>query len=473
MRRFLLTFAVAALALGAGAASCSGESGNTAAPVIVNPGDSENTGGDDTPTSGDTPSVGKTIPAWVKGNLDIHFINTTHGECTFIILPDGTQILVDAAGAEQATGTVGSTTNVGIRSRWDPTKESGFDCAAFIMEYIDKCMEWTGNKTIDYVVDTHFHNDHYGAHLTKPVSTKSSTYRLQTLVKILESYPIGKLMDRGWPDYDYPFNMMKYYKATSESSVYNWITAVKWLNANNNLNVEKFSAGSNTQMALKYDASTFSNCRIQNLSVNGDVWTGVGTGYTATFPELSKIVCASPPSVANGDCCPEENHESCTFKVSYGAFDYFAGGDLQYDGMSSYSWKDIETVVAKACGVVDVMKADHHGVSNTNGYGYKDKAWAMKHLSPTCWIVNSWTDGHPRQTTFEGVTGYLPNLNVFITNSCSSQEAYANYSKCVKGRDGHIVVRVSNGGAKYSVYTLTDSDRKMTIKSISGPYTSR
>ena len=443
--------------------SCSGKTVPTIQPISG--GDSEEE--QENPTEpGETPAVGNTLTAWTKGYLDIHFINTTQGECCFIILPDGTQMLVDAAGAEQATGTVGSTTNVGIRSRWDPTKESGFDCGEFIIEYIDKCMEWTGNKTIDYVLNTHFHNDHYGAHLGRPVSPLSSTYREQSLVQILEHYSIGKLMDRGWPDYNYPFDMMKYYKATSSSAVYNWITAVKWLNANKGLKVEKFAAGSNTQVTLCYDAASYSNCRIQNLSANGEVWNGTGTGATAHFPELSKIVCASPPSVENGDCCPEENHESCTFRLSYGSFDYFAGGDLQYDGMSSFSWKDIETTVAAASGVVDVMKADHHGVSNTNGYGYKDKAWAMKYLSPSCWIVNSWTDGHPRQAVFEGVTEYLPYLNVYITNSCTAQESYKDYSKFVKGRDGHIVVRVEPGGAKYRVMTVTDSDRKMTVKQL-------
>ena len=34
--------------------------------------------------------AGQQLSAWQKGILDIHFINTTTGECTFIIFPDGT-----------------------------------------------------------------------------------------------------------------------------------------------------------------------------------------------------------------------------------------------------------------------------------------------------------------------------------------------------------------------------------------------
>jgi len=457
----ILNLYIASLAVVLAASSCNSKNNPTIQPIV----DSE----DDKPKAAE---VGKTIPAWTEGQLDIHFINTTTGECTFIILPDGTQILVDAAGSDTATGPVGSTTNTGIRSRWDPTKDSKFDCGQFIENYIRRCMEWSGNSKIDYVLDTHLHNDHYGSHLSKAVSSNSGTYRRQTLVAILEDIPVGKLLDRGYPDYNYPFDMMKYYSASSESSVYNYITAVRWLVANKGLKAEKFVAGSDSQMTLTHNSASYPDCKIRNLSVNGDVWTGSGSNFTSTFPALKDIVCSNPPGVENSDKCGEENHESCTFKLSYGKFDYFAGADLQYDGLSSFSWKDIETPVAKACGQVEVMKADHHGTSNTNGYGYKDTAWAMNYLNPQCWIVNSWTDGHPRQATFEGVTSLLPNMDIFITNTCTAQKAYANYNR-VKSADGHIVVRVEKGGTYYFVYTLTDSDGKMTVKNAAGPYGSR
>ncbi|TWV96895.1 hypothetical protein [Chitinophaga pinensis] len=38
----------------------------------------------------------QTLDPWNKGNLDIHFINTGRGDCAFMIMPDGTTMLIDA-----------------------------------------------------------------------------------------------------------------------------------------------------------------------------------------------------------------------------------------------------------------------------------------------------------------------------------------------------------------------------------------
>ena len=36
------------------------------------------------------------LPKWEKGYLDIHHINTGRGSCAFLILPDGTNMMIDA-----------------------------------------------------------------------------------------------------------------------------------------------------------------------------------------------------------------------------------------------------------------------------------------------------------------------------------------------------------------------------------------
>ncbi len=420
--------------------------------------------------------LGEPLSAWTEGNLDIHFINTTTGECTFLIFPDGTQMMVDAAGSISATGPVGSTSNTGIRKRWDPTTDPNFRAGKFIADYIKGCMAWTGNDKLDYVIDTHFHADHFGGYSsTMPKSDTGGGYVKQSLPEVLDLIPTVKLMDRGWPDYNYPFDVLT--KASNAATIRNYVTAVKWHVANRGLVAERFKAGADDQIVLKRNKAAYPDFKVQNIAVNGDIWDGKGTTTaTATFPALKDIVVSNPASVANSDSCPEENHCTTVFKLSFGKFDFYHAGDAQYDGCSTFIWKDMETPCAEAAGIVDVMKADHHGVGNTNGYGYKAKNGhicnAMDKLRPRCWIINSWTDGHPRQPTYEGVTELLNGTDVFITNTCDAMRSYARYSQ-VKGSDGHIVVRVGKGGDSYFIYTLSDSDGKKTVRQIAGPYKSK
>lgn len=416
--------------------------------------------------TGTAPKVGEVIPAWEEGVMDIHFINSTTGECAFIIMPDGTQLLIDAASSTVATNSDANTTNTGIRSRWDPTRTSTRG-SQIIAEYIRKCMVWTGNDQIDYFVTTHYDNDHIGGYTTSlPASSNSSTYRLIGAAEILDEFKVGKFMDRGYPDYDYPHDA-KYYK----QNVQNYMAAVKWHVANRGLAAEKFKAGSNTQIAPKtsgYDVT------VQNISVNGEIWTGKGTGTTMTFPEKSEIEAANPPEAGNTEKCPPENACSCVMKISYGKFDYFAGGDLQYNGKSYFTWKNIELPCALAAGQVEVMKANHHGVTNTN------QTEALLAHNPQNIIICSWVDCHPRTKILYNMLSTLPDVDVHITNFWKGErpagvdeKVTAEAAARVKCYDGHIVVRVTDGGKYYRIMTLEDVNGTMKVQKVTSRYTSR
>ena len=74
----------------------------------------------------------------------------------------------------------------------------------------------------------------------------------------------------------------------------------------------------------------------------------------------------------------------------------------------------------------------------------------------------------------------LPKVDLFITNFWQGDrpagvddKVTADEAARVKGYDGNIVVRVVDGGNKYYIVTTSDSDGKMTVKNVSGPYTSR
>ena len=419
-----------------------------------------------TTSTSTAPKVGEVLPAWEEGIMDIHFINSTTGESVFIVMPDGTQLLIDAASSTVTTNSNANTTNTGIRSRWDPTKTNTRG-SQIIADYIRKCMEWTGNNQIDYFVTTHYDNDHIGGYTTSlPFSKNSDTYRAIGAAEILDEFQVGKFMDRGYPDYNYP-HATKHYK----DNVQNYIKAVKWHVANKGLNAEMFKSGVATQIVPKTDKY---KVKVQNISVNGEIWTGVGTNVDYTFPALSEIVCANPPEASNTDNCPPENACSCVMKISYGSFDYFAGGDLQYNGKSYFPWKNIELPCAQIAGRVEVMKANHHGVTNTN------QADALKAHDPQNIVVCSWVDCHPRTNVLNTMITTLPNVDVHITNFWKGERPSGTDDKVtdeeaarVKCYDGHIVVRVIDGGKYYRVMTLEDVQGTMKVKKVTSRYTSR
>ena len=432
----------------------------------------EEGGGSGDQTTAVLDTVGATLSPWQKGQMDIHFINTTAGECTFLIFPDGTQMLVDAAGARTRTQS-GSVCNVGIRERWDPFKNgTSFNFGEFIAGYIDKCMAWTGNGKFDYALLTHFHNDHFGGTTDMAASTNSSTYVQQSFPYLLDRFGADVLLDRGYPDYDYPFDMLDATKNTSNSgNCRNYVNAVKWHVANKGMKAAMFKAGADDQIVLTKEPAKYPEFSVRNLAVCGEIWTGSGTSTRKTFPDKSEI---TGDGSLSSDNCPNENATSIAFKVSYGKFDLFMGGDLSYVGMSDHSWKDPETPIAKVCGEVEVMKGDHHGCHNTNGYNVSKGAIAMKYLKPQVWVLNTWADTQPYAETITNAATALPKLNIFVSNIVESRlsELGVQIAGKFKGKNGHIVVRVFEGGDEYGVYMLSDYDGLMTVQTAVGPYKS-
>jgi hypothetical protein len=245
------------------------------------------------------------------------------------------------------------------------------------------------------------------------------------------------------------------------SALSNYKNFLEWSKTNYGATIESFVAGRNDQIVLKQNASAYSGFKIQNLAVNGKVWTGSGTGVKNTLPELAEWLALG----SNG---PAENICSIAFRLTYGKFKYFAGGDLQYNGKSTYAWKDIETPVAQVTGEVDVMKANHHGTSNCNGEVF------LQTLNPRTILIHPWRDVQPNLDTVKRMLALPITPQIFASNMT---DANAERLKTVisefNGTQGHIVVRVKPGGGSYSVYSLIDSDQLYKVKKIFGPYGSK
>lgn len=395
----------------------------------------------------DAPEIGKPLSVWTEGQLDIHHINTGRGDSTFCILPDGTTLLVDASDGQAKPLPPPSN----LPTKPDSSRQAG----EWIARYIIRALRDIPDKKIDYAVLTHFHGDHIGAVRHETKHSAVGNYMLTGISEIPEFIPITKIIDRDWPDYDYP-------KPMHDANVENYRKFLQWQMAHRGLVVEQFQSGHNDQIALLHRRTAYPNFEIRNLIANGRVWTGDGT-QTRELADLSRGQRLS------------ENECSVAFRISYGKFDYFAGGDLSAQDVvilpGSEPWRDVEPAVAKVCGPVDVMKANHHGSWDANSPEF------LALLRPRVIVVTSRAEGHPGANTFMRMNStelWAGPRDIFITNTTpATAKTTYDIEKTAKSTQGHVVIRVDAGGAIYHVYVLEDSDEEQRVKAIFGPYQSR
>lgn len=396
--------------------------------------------------------VGKAIPAWKEGYLDIHFINTGTGESTFIIMPDGTQMLVDMAGAVLTP----EEDPMWIKPLPNDSRRPG----EWINRYVARCMKWTKNEKIDYVSITHTHGDHMGNCPERLPKSPKGNWQTMSVTDVLDGNKVGKLVDRAYPDYTYPNDMRE------NIPMANYLKCARWHVATGSLKMEKFVPGSDKQFAMLYEADSYPEFKIQNIAANGQVWTGKGLETRCAFPEQS----AFEGRGKGKEPSPAENILSSVFKLSYGKFDYYGGGDASHNGAEYFDWKDVETPIADAVGCVEVMKANHHGSKDANN------EYIVRTLSPQAVIINVWRNVQPTG----GIRKYLgPEVNggkadLFMTNLLpETEESFGEDMSRVLSKQGHVVVRVSPGGDSYSIIVLRDTDESMKVTGIYGPYYSR
>ncbi len=129
------------------------------------------------------------LPKWQEGYMDIHTIATGRGDATLIVMPDGTTLMIDA-------GDNGKTKD---KQHPDTTKRAGEWQAV----YMKKVMaDLPGDGKVDYAMITHFHDDHMGS--IRQMLPGKNGYGLSGITLVGELVGYNKLIDRNWPDYDFP-----------------------------------------------------------------------------------------------------------------------------------------------------------------------------------------------------------------------------------------------------------------------------
>jgi Metallo-beta-lactamase superfamily len=388
--------------------------------------------------------VGEVLPGWTPGTLEIHQISTGRGNSSLFIFPDGTTMLVDA-------GALATKTPRHVGSRPDESRTPG----DWIARYIRQMLRHDAAPELNYVLLTHFHGDHMGQVVESTPSAKSGGYKLAGITEVAERTPVRKILDRGWPNYDYPAPL-------KDATVTNYRAFLAWQQQNNGLKTERFQPGRNDQIVPVRAPKQHANFAVRNIMANGEVWTGTGDTTRQHFPALKDVPVADHPT---------ENMCSAGFRLSYGRFDYYSGGDIPGIPFEGFPlWHDVETPVAQAVGAVDAAILNHHG------YIDSQNAFFVATLRPRVWILNVWESAHPTARVYHRLQStrvYPGPRDIFATAMHeANRQVVVGLDKLASDR-GHIVIRVSPGGDSFKIVILDDSAEIFKVKSVHGPYECR
>ena len=387
--------------------------------------------------------IGQPLTPWRPGNLEIHQINTGRGNAALLIFPDGTSMLLDAGdgGNPPPRGTV-------------PKPDASRSPGEWIARYIRRMLAHDASPAIDFGYLTHFHGDHMGQ--PSASSKTAHGYKLTGITEVGDLVPIKLMLDRGWPDYNYPAPL-------NDATVANYRAFLEWQRKNNGMQVERLKPGRNDQIVLRRDSAKYANFEVRNIASNGEVWTGVGSNTRAHHPRIADL---KPEEY------PTENMCSMVIRVSYGTFDFYSGGDIpgaRRDGAPL--WNDMETPVAQSVGPVEVSVLNHHGNRDSqNGF-------FISSLRPQVFLIPVWSSDHPGHDVLDRMYSerlYPGPRDVFATNMLEANRVVIGpLLDRLKSAQGHIVVRVEPGGETYRVIILDDSAESYVVKAIHGPYQAR
>lgn len=435
----------------------SNAAGGCIRPVLVD--GPESVPGDVTPlpASSFDVKVGEPLPAWSEGCLDIHAINSGRGECTFFVLPDGTSLCVDA-GEIAPSG--------GEHPRVDAKPDADTRAYKVYSEYIKAHLP-KDDTSMDYMLMTHFHNDHFGTtNSTYDKTTRDGryTYPLTGIMALYDEVPFDKIIDRA-------FDENSDYKTVVESTGQDYNPGygyyeqfIIWARGSKGLVVEKAVNGSLSQLALVNNPSGYPDFKIQINAVNGWYWNG---SESVDAYSLNRLLGKQPG----------ENGNSISFLLSYGDFDYLTSGDA---GANTR----IENNLAKSINrKIEAMKAHHHFAWETMS------ATSMAIYQPTVVVSQCFYDHQPDMghqwmcgdTDYTGTStqafqtawgSYSGEKHWFFTNIHPTIASTYPYEVAkMAGMNGHVVIRVAKNAEFYYVYVLDDTDMNYNVKSIHGPFT--
>ena len=379
--------------------------------------------------------VGKPLPVWKKGELDIHFINTGRGECCFYIMPDGTTLIVDAGEVKATFNPQDTSDDAAVEQKPNTNVRPYIADAMYIKHF-------SARQSIDYCAPSHFHIDHIGSS-GMATETAAAGYRKSGLLALYDELPYLHVLDRSYPDYKEDATT----PAMDGQLSADWAKFVTWGVKEQKFTGARFEVGKE-QIVMLYDRPSYSNFKIFNICANGFVWSKNGI---------------------SGEKSGVGNPASCGFHITYGKFDYIACGDLTSNPQNRVGYY-VRDFIGE--GHLDAFKCHHH--LSANAWGTQMQ---QSFFNPRV-IVNQ--NFYTKQPDAAHVNDIMDNkysfwVKDFFTTNLHPQYVAKNTTTVDKmtNYNGHIVIRVAEGGGSYYVYMLDDTNFEYNVKSIHGPYNSK
>ena len=158
-------------------------------------------------------------------------------------------------------------------------------------------------------------------------------------------------------------------------------------------------------------------------------------------------------------------------RVKYGKFAYYTGGDLPSGtNFGKDPWRDVETPAAEACGPVSVAVLNHYGYFDADGPGY------VRALLSAGVRDHGVGLGAP-DSEYAGGAVQHDDLSGTARCVCDGAEARAEDYEQEDGElqelNGHVVVRVEEGGENFRIAVVSNADESGRVVGSFGPYAVR
>ena len=391
------------------------------------------------------------LPPWKPGELELHFIYTGCGENMFYRLPDGTAILNDVGDAYRPK-------DVAYTPLLPSPDRLGGEWTS---RYIQRVY---GERVIDYLIFSHWHDDHIGHAGFGRANTPDMDYRYRTTAD-------GRKIDgflcvaedfgfRRYFDHQYPERGTYRSQGSCMQLVAPWVEEQK----RKGLAVELFKVGALDQIALLRDPGKYKGVfSVRNVCANGRLWDGMDGVRDYAAETVAATGVQSLP----------QNMLSMGFVIQYGRFRYWTGGDIQPSfRKQGFSTKDgpvnYEAEVGRRVGPVTVCKTNHHGCGDAMCADF------IRSVRAQAYITNVWSHWHVDKGTMERMSSrelhpdfdplIIPN---FMPTDRAEKFRDMPFMKNVppETKDGvHVVVKVAPGGETYRIYLVDARDESMRVR---------